>query len=233
MTFVQQKSSALSKKDKSSIGSWDKKILTLCEKINSLENFYTTSSCSGRIALVKNNSEQRPGALLKTYHKKISLEELKTDLEELITLNNNEARLLVKSGGGNGGGKRAGLLTKSKIEVGNNNLAEENKEIKFKQEPCILHIACKTLEDANQLLAKAKSSGFKRSGISSITKDKIILELISTEKIELPIISKGKILVDDNFLEVLVKEANKNLEKTWGKIKAFEDLIHKLYQVLL
>ncbi len=54
-SFVQQKKSTLSKLDKSSKGDWDKKIVNLCEKINSLENFYTTSSCSGRIVLIVDN----------------------------------------------------------------------------------------------------------------------------------------------------------------------------------
>ena len=38
--------------DKSSIGKWAEKISGLCGKINSKENYYTTSSCSGRILLL-------------------------------------------------------------------------------------------------------------------------------------------------------------------------------------
>ena len=42
-SFNQRKQDMLSKKDKSTIGGWDEKIVELCEKINSLENYYTTN----------------------------------------------------------------------------------------------------------------------------------------------------------------------------------------------
>jgi tRNA(Phe) wybutosine-synthesizing methylase Tyw3 len=45
------------------------------------------------------------------------------------------------------------------------------------------------------------------------------LELISTEKIEFPIINNGKALIDDNFLKIIVEKANKNLENGWIKIE--------------
>ena len=44
--FQKRKQDVLSKIDKSFIGKWDEKIVLLCDKINSLENYYTTSSCS-------------------------------------------------------------------------------------------------------------------------------------------------------------------------------------------
>lgn len=51
--FIQRKKDVLSKKDKSSIGKWDYKIISLCEKINGNGNYYTTSSCSGRVIILK------------------------------------------------------------------------------------------------------------------------------------------------------------------------------------
>lgn len=181
--FQQRKSSILLKKDKSSIGDWDKKITPLCKRINKFPNYYTTSSCSGRIALINANSKQRQGNLLKTYHKKISLNELKKDLE---------------------------------------NLSKKYKQVKFKQEPCILHVCCKTLSDTENILNKSRISGFKRSGIISIKKNKIIVEILSTEKLELPIIRNNQILLNKNYLKILIQESNKNLEKTWKKIEKLE-----------
>jgi len=40
--FLQRKKEVLSKKDKSSKGSWDEKIKTLCDKINKKNDYYTT-----------------------------------------------------------------------------------------------------------------------------------------------------------------------------------------------
>lgn len=183
--FQQRKNEILSKKDKSSKGNWDNKIMELCKKINSSENFYTTSSCSGRIAIMINSNKKKSGLFQFISHDLISFENLKNDL----------------------------LKTKT------------NQLIKFKQEPCILHIACKNLETANDLYQKAKLVGWKRSGIISWRKN-FILELNSTEKLELPIIENKKILVDDDFLKLIVKIANKNLKKCWEKIGKFEELIN-------
>jgi len=53
MTFQKHKKDFLNKKDKSKKGSIDGEIKKLVDKINSLENYYTTSSCSGRILIAK------------------------------------------------------------------------------------------------------------------------------------------------------------------------------------
>ena len=97
-----------------------------------------------------------------------------------------------------------------------------NKLIKFKLDPCALHVACKSLEDANKLYSKAKLAGWKKSGIIAVDK-RYVVELNSTERLEFPIINKGKILVDDDFLRILVKRANEKLKNTWKKVKSLEN----------
>ncbi len=183
--FQKRKKDILSKSDKSSIGRLDEKIKKLCDKINSLENYYTTSSCSGRIILMIDAEKKGKDLFVFVSHDKISFEELKREL----------------------------------------NLAlKKNKNIKFKFEPCILHIACKTLEDAEKFLEKGKLAGWKKSGIIGM-KNGITLELNSTEKLEFPIIQDKKILADDNFLKIVVDEANKKLEKSWMKIEKLMEMI--------
>lgn len=81
--FLQRKKSILFKLDKSSKKEWDVKIVSLCEKINSLENYYTTSSCSGRVVLIVDNVKKSPGLFVKVWHDLISFEELKKSLEKI------------------------------------------------------------------------------------------------------------------------------------------------------
>ena len=50
--FTKEKQGFLSKKDKSKKGSIDKEIVPLITLINRHPNYYTTSSCSGRIVLL-------------------------------------------------------------------------------------------------------------------------------------------------------------------------------------
>jgi tRNA wybutosine-synthesizing protein 3 len=185
ITFERRKQDCLGKDDKSSIGGWDKHIVSLCEKINKLENYYTLSSCSGRIVLLKNLEKKQPGMFVFRSHEKIRFEQIKKALENYR----------------NDKGKD-GLI--------------------FKQEQPILHVACKTLDDAEKMLKMAQEAGFKHSGIMSIADSRIVVEIIGSEQLALPIFASGKIPVDDDFLKMLVKESNSRLEIGWSKIKKLE-----------
>jgi tRNA wybutosine-synthesizing protein 3 len=176
--FIRRKKDVLSKIDKSSKKIWDKKIINLCEKINSLDDYYTTSSCAGRIVIMIDNEKKEPNLFVYVYHDLISFKKLKDDL--------------------------------NKIKI--------KKLIRYKQEPGILHVACESLKDAQKLLDKAKLVGWKRSGIIA-SGNRFVVELTNTEKLEFPIFDNGKILVDDNFLKLVVKISNENLKKSWLKIE--------------
>ena len=184
--FQQRKDSILKKKDKSSIGNWDKKIVSLCNKINKKENLYTTSSCSGRLVLMKDDREKSPGLFVKVFHDIVGFADLKQAIEE----------------------------NKDKYQ-----------DLKIKVEPCILHLVCKTLDDANKILNKARKTGWKKSGILSF-QEKIVLELNGTERLEFPVISDNKVLVEDEFLKKIVSETNKKLRKSWKLIDSLEKEIN-------
>ncbi len=184
MDFSSKKQKQLSKTDKSNIGKWDDKIKGLCDKLNAKKNYYTTSSCGGRIVLLKQSDEKIENAFLFRTHKKISFNELK----------------------------------KALIGVGFDGLVE------FKQNSCILHVACASLDDAQKLVDEAKFAGWKRSGIMA-TRRRYMVELHSTESMSFPIMDKGKVLVEDDFLKLIVNEANEKLERAWAKIEKLRKLI--------
>jgi tRNA wybutosine-synthesizing protein 3 len=78
--FQQRKEEVLSKLDKSSKGSWDKHVLKLCKRINELSDYYTTSSCSGRILIMVDQEKKAKGLFLKVSHELVGndyLENLK------------------------------------------------------------------------------------------------------------------------------------------------------------
>ncbi len=183
--FQQQKTKQLSKSDKSSIGSWDRKISGLCDLINKKKNYYTTSSCAGRVVLLKASDVKQPDAFLYRTHDKISFNELKKALKET---------------------------------------GEKYKEmVEFQQTSCILHVACANLEDAQEIVNKAKESGWKRSGIMGGKRN--MVELHSTESMSFPIMDKGEVLVDDNFLRLIVSEANNKLKRVWKKIERLKNTL--------
>lgn len=183
-SFQQRKNSVLLKLDKSNIGEWDEKILSLCNKINKNEIYYTTSSCSGRVVLIVDSVKKGPDLFLYVCHDLISLNKFWEELKKI-----------------------------------------SNKGIiKFKQEPMILHVACNSIEDAKDLLNKAHLSGFKKIGFISLGKN-IVVEINGSEKLEFPIIRNRKILVDDNFLNLVIKKSNENLKSNWKKIDRLEKII--------
>jgi tRNA wybutosine-synthesizing protein 3 len=182
--FYKRKKDVLSKKDKSSIGEWDKRVIRLCEKINSLENYYTTSSCSGRIILIIDQEKKAENLFVFVSHEKINFKILKEEINKAISL---------------------------------------NKNIKLKLESFILHINSKTLDDAKKILEIGKRAGFKKIGIIGL-RNGFTVEIQGSEKIEFPIIQNKKILVDDNFLKIIVKEVNKKLENNWKKIRVLEKM---------
>ncbi|MBD3355035.1 hypothetical protein GF361_03545 [Candidatus Woesearchaeota archaeon] len=84
MTFKSDKNTILSKIDKSKKGKIDKPIKSLIKKINKNSNFYTTSSCSGRIVLLSKPSAKKQDInwLFKS-HKKISFKQINSALSPL------------------------------------------------------------------------------------------------------------------------------------------------------
>ena len=63
----------------------------------------------------------------------------------------------------------------------------------------------------------AMEAGWKRNGIITSNK-RFVVELNATAKLEFPIY-KNKILVNDEFLELITNEANKKLEMSWECIE--------------
>jgi tRNA wybutosine-synthesizing protein 3 len=182
--FTNGKKKQLSKEDKSNIGEWDEKISDLCNKINKKTNYYTTSSCSGRIVLLKESEVKQPGAFLFRTHNKVTFQKLKTALEKI---------------------KYDGL-------------------VEFQMTSCIMHIACLTLEDAQDLVTKAKLAGWKKSGIMGTGK-RFMVELHSTENMSFPIMNNKVVLVDDNFLKLAIEIANNKLDRVWKKIDKLKEMI--------
>ncbi len=183
MEFQQQKKLQLSRTDKSSIREWDSKIKPLCNKINKHSHYYTTSSCGGRVVLLKSSDKKIKNAFLFRTHNKLKTNELKQAL----------------------------------LDIDYKGLVE------FQQTSCILHVASISKEKALNLVQKAKSAGWKRSGLMPGKRN--IVELHSTESISFPIMKNKIILVDDVFLKLITKQANNKLERTWKKINKLKKSI--------
>ncbi len=185
--FDNNKRNILNKDDKSNKSSWDGQIISLCDKINQKENYFTTSSCSGRIVLLKDKEKKGKGMFLFRSHELVNFDDFKKEL---------------------------------------NKIAECRGEgiVYFKQEPCLVVVSCREKKNQVDILRMARESGFGKSGIISVDSKRIV-EMISTENISFPIIAYKRVLVDDEFIRLVVEIANNNLKKGWEKIKKFEEVV--------
>jgi len=180
-SFDYWKKKALTKKDKSKKAKIDERIKPLLDVINKHPNFYTTSSCSGRIVLLATNDFRKPySKWLFVSHEKTSLTQLKEALKEL-----------------------------------------PKETVWLRQEPPILHVCCRTLEEAIKLVNTARSIGFKRSGIQSLKKNAV--EIASVETLEIPLTKNEKLVVTEDQLEFFLEKANKKLVQGWKRIKELEE----------
>jgi len=179
MDFEKQKKLQLKRRDFSKKGEIDRPIKSLVKKINQNKNYYTTSSCSGRIVILTEGKKKHDAEWFFVSHGKIR-------------------------------------------EIKLSKLPKE--PLWFKFEPMILHVACRTMEDAQGIVDKAKQSGFKHSGIMA-TSNRIIAEIRGTDFIS-TIISKGnKLAIDKKYLRLLTTEANKKLERNFKKIRKFKQMV--------
>ncbi|RLE38802.1 hypothetical protein DRJ17_02945 [Candidatus Woesearchaeota archaeon] len=184
--FDEEKRVFLAKKDKSKKGSIDSGILNLVSLINSQQDYYSTSSCSGRIVLIEREEakEKDKAKWLFSSHDPVN-----------------------KS-----------LFLKKLYEI---NLPE--KTVWLRQEPLILHIRCRTLQSAFNLLNDVRKLGLKRSGVIAANK-RVTIEIIGTERMDVPIAENRKFLIDENYLLYLIEKANAKLLLTKEKIKMLEKI---------
>lgn len=68
MPFANEKKMYLAKQDKSKKGDIDEKVIPLLKTINATENYYTTSSCSGRVYLWTGTGKKNETEWIKVSH---------------------------------------------------------------------------------------------------------------------------------------------------------------------
>ncbi|AKG38131.1 MAG: tRNA-wybutosine modification methyltransferase TYW3 [Infirmifilum sp.] len=152
-------------------GRVDQDIVWLLDLINSSPDYYTTSSCSGRIQVAAGAHPGDKGKLrvIAKWHRIIQPEEL-----TLVLSSTNE------------------------------------DNVWFSVHPPIFHVVARDLRAAKRLLVAARNSGFKHSGIQGLGK-RIIVEIMSMEKIETPLRLHGIQIVGYDSLVLLVEAANQAL----------------------
>jgi tRNA wybutosine-synthesizing protein 3 len=154
-------------------GEVDSDMLPLIDYINSLEDYYTTSSCTGRTSVFYDPGSKKDSDWVGKWHREVSSGEVSEALK------NSPA---------------SGIIW-------------------FMHEPTIIHITCRTLEDASKLVDISRNSGFKKVGILSFKDERIIVEVCGTERIDAPVAIDGRKIISDEYLKELTQLANAKFGK--------------------
>jgi tRNA wybutosine-synthesizing protein 3 len=121
-------------------------------------------------------------------------------------------------------GKWHNIVTLDKIK---NVIKKFDKgQLWFLAQPPIFHIASENIYDADNLLKIGIKSGFKHSGFKTV-KDRIIVEICSTERIDMPIGFDQKIYTDDVTMLFLIDLANNLIIRSQKKLKKFKNALSK------
>uniref|UniRef100_A0A3Q3GAW7 tRNA wybutosine-synthesizing protein 3 homolog n=1 Tax=Labrus bergylta TaxID=56723 RepID=A0A3Q3GAW7_9LABR len=178
----QWKKQCLNKLDHSKKSSVDEDIEHVVILLNSCEEYFTTSSCSGRIILIDGVSGSSD------VHKQncvwLFVSHQKCKSEDLIS-----------------------------------GLARSSADAVLKFEPFVLHVQCRQLEDAQLVHSVAINSGFRNSGLTVSKTGKILTAVRSTHGLEVPLSSKGKLLVDHDYIHFITNIANKKMEENLRRIQ--------------
>jgi tRNA wybutosine-synthesizing protein 3 len=191
MAFQEQKSKyleALNYPDKSRAGSCDPQILPLLDHINDLDDFYTTSSCAGRLMLIEKHPEGKKfeANWMLVSHDAIEYQQIWQTLHQRIE--------------------------------------QPDYEVWFKMEAPIIHLCARDLESAQWFLAHCKAVGLKHAAIMGTT-PRVMLEIMGRTAIETLLCVDGQILINEYYIETMIKKANKKLQLAR---QPFNQLLYRL-----
>lgn len=166
----------------------DTSLISLLQTINSFEDYFTTSSCAGRIVLLQlpKIGDKKNAVFLGRWHREVNKDEVISSLDFF-----------------------------------------DKGQLWLITQPPIFHIGCRTLSAANYLMKQGVSAGFKHSGIRSIS-GQIITELKSTERMDMPLGSKGKRVIPDELIPFLVESANISIRRSKKKLSRLKEEIEKM-----
>ena len=195
MEFAELKRRRLADADLSRKGSIDSAILELCELINSLPAYFTTSSCSGRVVVFENNEAEEAegvvgggGGVQKKGCKWLHVTHNRADCRDVMA-----------------------------------SLEGHSHEAVLKFEPMICHIQCRSLAAAQLMHQTAVAAGFRNSGITVGSRGKTMVAVRSTHGLEAPLSARGRMLVSEEYVQHLVDSANRKMETNLARIARFLD----------
>jgi len=200
--FDRQKADCFSKIDLSRKGSIDEPIVQLIGFINQHKDYFSLSSCSGRIVVfaeggVAANEDQELGLqITKSGCDWIDVAHSPVNAEDICNKIN------------------------SKLQSGQTGC------IVIKFEPLILHVQARDINTAKRVHLAAVEAGFRNSGITLGRAGKVVAAVRSTHGLEVPISGESEgLLVSEEYIHFILNKANQKLEENFKRIVKLEEKV--------
>lgn len=175
--------------------------------INNINYCYTTSSCAGRIIVVKSFVDAQ-------LNKKFNIEwvYLTHDIKNVD--------------------EEVDIIWNSLEGIENQQSLLEGQELWFKMEPPIVALRMRDIENTKALLDIFRTNGFKNSGIRSMNQDgSIALTLVDTHKIETLVgVHDQPMLLTKEYLKLMYQNAIHKLETSRSRIEKLRIVLSNLQQ---
>jgi tRNA wybutosine-synthesizing protein 3 len=172
----------------------DDEVMPVLQRINALDDFFTTSSCAGRIVVIHlpEVGAKREAVFVGKWHRPVALEEV------------------------------IGAIAAAP--------ASTDGALWFIVQAPILHVACRTIDKAAALLQLALDAGFKYSGMKGLarTTGRVVVEVMSTERMDVPLAAAGTTFYTEPYLEFIVSTANALLSRGKAKLERFFESLRAL-----
>lgn len=225
--------------DRSPKGSVDEPIWPLINLINQSVNYYTTSSCSGRISAFQHTSHQsiKQGKWIVCEHGKVTYQQF------MDAWNQSTSRSNIQSTLQSNGTSVDHPITQSLDQAIDQ--TEVGTVLKF--EPFIVSVACRSLQAATDLLTIAIGAGCRESGIMAVPVDDqpiiqstnqssnqtinlsrpIMVSIRCSIRLEAPLSKAGKLIVNDDYLHELIDQSNHKFDLNQKRIDRFTESLRK------
>lgn len=229
-SFEQRKRTFLGKEDKSSAGGIDAHCVALCEEINRLEAWFTTSSCSGRAFMFRGEGVKSTDDFLRFG---VTHELIPDPPERYFDL-----ALLDDPTGAEDAERR---IIRAPVRKSHNEGCIEGLRrwaqrasashapsltwLRF--EPFILHVCCRDFAAAAVLIAAARTV-FKNVGLQGWTEGKLILAIWGDEGLDMPLTTPDGTWLFTGQASWLQELVNSRHVRNWAKIDRFQEAVRNM-----
>ncbi|GAB2244817.1 hypothetical protein Droror1_Dr00000310 [Drosera rotundifolia] len=97
-----------------------------------------------------------------------------------------------------------------------------DSDLVFRFEPMIVAVECRNIGTARDLVAMAVGSGFRESGVTSVSgKGRVMVAIRCSIRMEVPLGRSDRILVSEEYVRYLVEGANTKMRENWRRMERF------------